>query len=37
MSVWKVVLQRRLPLCRLVVWRELVEEPPWGDVPNEDA
>jgi hypothetical protein len=37
MSGWKVVLQRRLPLCRLVLWRELAEEPPWGDVPDEDG
>jgi hypothetical protein len=31
MSGWKVVLQRRLPLCRLVLWRELLQEAPWGD------
>jgi hypothetical protein len=33
MSGWKVVLARKLPLCRLLLWRELVQEPPWGDMP----
>ncbi|KAF6251163.1 hypothetical protein COO60DRAFT_1645356 [Scenedesmus sp. NREL 46B-D3] len=37
MSGWQVVLQRQLPLCRLVLWRELLEEVPWGDVPDEDS
>jgi hypothetical protein len=37
MSGWKVVLQRRLPLCRLVLWRELLEETPWGDGTEQDG
>lgn len=36
MSGWKIVLQRRLPLCRLALWRELLPEEHWGDVPTED-
>jgi hypothetical protein len=35
MSGWRVVLQRRLPLCRLVLRRELLQLESWGDVPAE--
>jgi hypothetical protein len=34
-SGWRAVLQRRLPLCRLVLRRELVQLDEWGDVPEE--
>ncbi|WIA40594.1 hypothetical protein OEZ86_013934 [Tetradesmus obliquus] len=37
MCGWKVVLARALPLCRLVLWRELVQESPWGDEPQEGS
>ncbi|WIA20306.1 hypothetical protein OEZ85_006138 [Tetradesmus obliquus] len=37
MCGWKVVLARALPLCRLVLWRELVQEAPWGDEPQEGS
>lgn len=36
-SGWRVVLQRRLPLCRLVLRRELLQLDAWGDVPEEGA
>lgn len=35
-SGWRNVLQRRLPLCRLVLRRELLQVEAWGDVPAED-
>lgn len=37
MSGWRIVLQRRLPLCRLVLRRELLLLDAWGDVPDEDG
>lgn len=37
MSGWRVVLQRRLPLCRLVCRREMLQLDAWGDVPEESA
>jgi len=36
MSGWRIVLQRRLPLCRLVLRRELLVLDAWGDVPAEE-
>lgn len=35
-SGWTVVLQRRLPLCRLVLRRELVVLDAWADTPSEE-
>lgn len=35
-SGWRNVLQRRLPLCRLVLRRELLQVEAWGDVPAEE-
>lgn len=32
-SAWEHVLRRHLPLCRLVLRRELVLEECWGDLP----
>jgi hypothetical protein len=29
--------QQLYGLCRLVLWRELEQEAPWGDVPGEDG
>jgi hypothetical protein len=37
MSGWRIVLQRRLPLCRLVLRRELLQLDTWGDVPEDSG